>query len=449
MNSSIVSGYAAIRLRTRINLIYYSKGDRAMRTKIYSIMLIIALLLSMVMPAYAADQVTVLVNEEELQTDQPAEIYDGRTFLPLRAVAEAVGAEVEWDSSLQSAKIKSGTTVIAVDIGSTRMRVNRNGAISEREVDAPARLINNRTMVPIRAVAEELGLSVDWNDSARQVIIVGGKPKMRVIEGTRGANTHENCISLFDSNSETKWCVTQFNSAYVIWKATVPVAATGYTIVTGADCSRYSGRNPMSWTLYGCNSDSVPDKNYSGWIVVDKRSNDKRLEDKNSERYDYKIAGIIPAYTYYKLEISAVKGANVMQMAEFMLDYDGRDYKIIKDSSQNDVYDKEAAAESSKPSSSTSSSPSTSSQGSSGSPGGGSISVPRNTQSTCSYCGGKGSRNCNTCGGKGYVEVRSSSPNYSGKKGSGGSSTVRKSCSNILCHGGKVDCSFCGGTGRR
>ena len=64
----------------------------------------------------------------------------------------------------------------------------------------------------------------------------------------------------------------------------------------------------------------------------------------------------------------------------------------------------------------------------------------------CSVCGGDGSKDCMTCGGKGYIEEYVSSPNYGGST-FGSSRRERRSCPNARCHGGRVDCTVCGGDG--
>lgn len=65
----------------------------------------------------------------------------------------------------------------------------------------------------------------------------------------------------------------------------------------------------------------------------------------------------------------------------------------------------------------------------------------------CIQCNGKGYRSCHTCGGDGTIEVYVKTPGYGGV-GTGSRSRVSKKCSNIFCHGGKVDCLFCQGTGK-
>ena len=66
----------------------------------------------------------------------------------------------------------------------------------------------------------------------------------------------------------------------------------------------------------------------------------------------------------------------------------------------------------------------------------------------CAECGGKGYRICHTCGGDGVIDIYISTPGYGGV-GTGSRTKEQKPCSNIFCHGGKVECFFCQGTGKQ
>jgi hypothetical protein len=94
---------------------------------------------------------------------------NGRTLLPIRAVAEELGATVEWDEDARKVTIRRGATLIEVRINSTVARVN--GA--NRTLDAAPILMNGRTMLPLRFVAEALGCEVNWDPATRVVRIVG------------------------------------------------------------------------------------------------------------------------------------------------------------------------------------------------------------------------------------------------------------------------------------
>lgn len=102
----------------------------------------------------------------EFEGQKPV-IVDGRTLVPLRAIFEAMGAEVNWDNNTQTVTATRNGTAISLAIGSDKLYVNGE----ERTLDVPAQLINGSTMVPVRAVAESFNCEVDWNDGARRVYI--------------------------------------------------------------------------------------------------------------------------------------------------------------------------------------------------------------------------------------------------------------------------------------
>lgn len=80
-----------------------------------------------------------------------------RTYVPLRFVSEALGADVNWDSANQTAVVKLDR-VINMKINSKYPTVDGKAVT----LDAPAMLLNNRTVVPLRFVSEVLGAQVKW-----------------------------------------------------------------------------------------------------------------------------------------------------------------------------------------------------------------------------------------------------------------------------------------------
>ncbi len=99
--------------------------------------------------------------------DQYPIIVSGRTLIPIRAVSENMDAQVDWDGSRQCAVIKKGGKTIELYIGNSTAYVN--GAACDLGV--PAQMINNRTMVPLRFIAEELNVDVEWDGDTRTVEI--------------------------------------------------------------------------------------------------------------------------------------------------------------------------------------------------------------------------------------------------------------------------------------
>lgn len=127
----------------------------------------------------AAKTVSVRVNSSIVQFPdiQPYINEDQRTLIPVRGVTEALGAKVSYDSKQRAAVISLNGVTETLPIGSDQMTVEKDGETSAVTLDSPAILKDNtRTMVPIRAVAENLGCYVDYSNlyATVQIFDLGG-----------------------------------------------------------------------------------------------------------------------------------------------------------------------------------------------------------------------------------------------------------------------------------
>lgn len=98
---------------------------------------------------------------------QEATIVEGRTMVPLRAIFEALGADVVWDKNTRTVLSARNGTLVELGIGSNILV--KNG--QDIEIDVPAQIMNGRTMVPARAVAESFGVAVEWDNHTRTVLL--------------------------------------------------------------------------------------------------------------------------------------------------------------------------------------------------------------------------------------------------------------------------------------
>ena len=114
--------------------------------------------------------IDVLLDGELLEFEVPAQIINDRTVVPLRAIFEALGADIEWDDAAKAVTATKGGAVIVLAIGSVSPTVNGRAVA----IDQPGIVISGRTMVPLRFVAEALNVSVDWDGAARTVAITSG-----------------------------------------------------------------------------------------------------------------------------------------------------------------------------------------------------------------------------------------------------------------------------------
>ena len=111
--------------------------------------------------------ISVLVNNNKLEFDQEPILEQNRTLVPLRKIFEALGAIVTWNERTQTVTVIKGSKKIYFTINSPEMYVDGN----KLTIDVPAQIRNGRTLVPVRAISEALGCSVDWDDSSKTVII--------------------------------------------------------------------------------------------------------------------------------------------------------------------------------------------------------------------------------------------------------------------------------------
>lgn len=94
---------------------------------------------------------------------------NNRTLLPIRFVAEALGATVDWNADLQKVTIKKADLLIELYLGQTTAYVNGQPIV----LDVAAFAENNRTYLPLRFIAENLGATVLWDQPTQTVTIIG------------------------------------------------------------------------------------------------------------------------------------------------------------------------------------------------------------------------------------------------------------------------------------
>ena len=145
-------------------------------------------ILACLMLATAANAVDLYVDLAKIETDTPPTIVDGRTLVPLRAIFEALGAEVEWDNNTRTAIGTRGNTVVSVQINSRIAYVNGE----EKELDVPAQIINNRTMVPARFVSEAMGCKVTWYQTKRTAAVADKLKDQQIYVTPTGKRYHFN-----------------------------------------------------------------------------------------------------------------------------------------------------------------------------------------------------------------------------------------------------------------
>ncbi len=142
--------------------------------------LFLILLLLPILPAQADEMFTVVSKditvtyngEEVLFPDAAPLIQNGKTLVPVRPIMERAKLIVDWNGDTRTVTAKNDDLFITMKIDDKNATVTKGAEMKTYILEEPARIIQNRTYVPIRFLAESLGTKVNWNPNAREVVII-------------------------------------------------------------------------------------------------------------------------------------------------------------------------------------------------------------------------------------------------------------------------------------
>ena len=200
--------------------------------------LITALLAGFTCPTFAETPINVIVNGNSVVFhDTPPTIINGRTLVPVRFLSENLGANVEWNQENKIVTItkkdlscyvnyKNGKSINVLDAEYTVVLQIDNNLLTtyikgsnvsevlafEYAMDIKPILINNRTMLPARFIANSLGYLVSWEDTTKTVSCIKsgtfnedyGKEETKVAENDEIISTTLNAIYTYNSNILSK-----------------------------------------------------------------------------------------------------------------------------------------------------------------------------------------------------------------------------------------------------
>lgn len=236
-------------------------GDTDMRSKFSKSFLIVTVIVSLICsPAYANDSTEIqndsfyyklskllagtdtsgFFNEMELTIglntlsvdgetqvlDAAPEIYNSRTMLPIRAIAEAAGAEVEWEQETRTVTITSAYgDEVSCTIGSNVLTINDEDSL----MDVSPYVKSGRTYLPVRAVSEALEMDVDWEGSTATVTLTAPYQSARLLVVADRLNTDDLGAETVLSDGTGLW-VLQFASPTEAKVAAALLEADGVSV---------------------------------------------------------------------------------------------------------------------------------------------------------------------------------------------------------------------------
>lgn len=110
-------------------------------------------------------EIRLFYGDKHLKSNVPVMVENGRTLVPGRVILENLGAKLTWDGKTKKVQVLLEDEKFEFFVN--KNSANINGEL--RNLDVPARVIKGSTMLPLRFIAENLGLSVNWDGTLKTI----------------------------------------------------------------------------------------------------------------------------------------------------------------------------------------------------------------------------------------------------------------------------------------
>lgn len=209
------------------------------------------------------DRKEVWVNQESFLLDVPAQIVKGRTMVPFRFLGEQLGAQIDFQMDPETRLVSDVSFVLGKM--SVKLWINKNEAeikidrqIEKVSLDVPPLILQGRTLVPIRFVAEQLGAEVLWNANLREVSVLYPKKYSANEEGLSedfGVFFQDiNAKTLHESFASKSWKVIDLRMKEDYDKKHLPGAIHLYIEDITSTSLQERGLSPDDNVVVYCNS---------------------------------------------------------------------------------------------------------------------------------------------------------------------------------------------------
>lgn len=163
------------------------------------------------------NDIIVKLDKEYIAFDQPPILYHDRTLVPMRFIFQKFGMTVGWDEATMTATAANNDAVISFTIDNNIATVNGKQFV----LDTMPLLVNDRTLIPLRFLSENLGYNVEWKETPQEVIITSLPELPKHSQGNyviyrEGYRDNRIELVLFDSVSKGMNGVDMINSELAV-----------------------------------------------------------------------------------------------------------------------------------------------------------------------------------------------------------------------------------------
>lgn len=143
-------------------------------SQLYILMLLLMLILLPSPGVLAKGEMKLILDGQNITSIAEPIIQNDRMLVPIRFIAEQMGAQVNWDGGNKTVTIEKDGSSVLLRINS-QLVVYQNNEKTYNLCDVPPKIINERTYVPLRLVSNALGIGIDWDGASNTVYIDSSK----------------------------------------------------------------------------------------------------------------------------------------------------------------------------------------------------------------------------------------------------------------------------------
>ena len=145
--------------------------------------------------------VSVIVDNQTVEFDQPPVIVDGTTLVPVRAVFEKAGATVSWEQETHTATLIKDNYTVTITLNDTVLYKNGEAVALAK----PAQILNDRVLIPVRAIGEAMDFDINWDGFHSQVVVSTDGTEYRPYAARRTAFRELNDAAIFYADTNIDW----------------------------------------------------------------------------------------------------------------------------------------------------------------------------------------------------------------------------------------------------
>jgi hypothetical protein len=301
--------------------------------------------------AASSEVITVYLNGSPLSfPDAQPQINSNRTYVPIRQTAEYLGLNIDWNSKTETLTFTRDGMTIAHTMRSSIVYVNGEA----KTFDTPSINKNNRTLMPVRMLAESIGAEVEWNNATRSVLIttadnadstsvqaltasetvvkngktiqltaVASSDTSKVLFSDASTNEKIAEVSDYNTNSDgTRTFITEYTTSNTTGESLVKQIKA----VSGTDSAYSSAASSVKTIALVVSADSESSSSSSSNKYQSDYMVDCELEDSKVSKGDYAYVTVVTTDDVDKIKISSSVGSDFTTISKYDEDDDERTF---------------------------------------------------------------------------------------------------------------------------